>query len=324
MRYSEWTVWSLPLVAHELAHIVLSQSDFKSIHDIFDDQLKSLLVSLDPEQLHALNPGADQQIKDNYRSQAMARVENELRYYLADAFSTWTMGPAYACAAIHLRLNPAYVSTIGNPESFDHERAEVILGVLGKMGERPLVENPFPTPIYTEYVSKLRPVWDGMVARANPEGTPENHWSKEKIDSRRDCLHDITERICKKFYSISQFRSTLFTRAGYPKVARIPAATGKEPEPMQGWPVVVRWSKTWADAMNNATGAELPRIPVSKGSMVRDALNCGWKCRLENPQGVEGLTSALRTLCQEIYEKRFETNNGGPLEQGYEIGGPSV
>ncbi len=128
MRYSEWTIWSLPLVAHEFGQLLLSDSDYSEFTGIFDRDLKPRLMELNTELRDALKPDADESTKRKFRGLARKRVENELRYYLADAFGTWVIGPAYAYAAIHQRLNPTYPSTIETTDSFDHERAIVILG----------------------------------------------------------------------------------------------------------------------------------------------------------------------------------------------------
>jgi hypothetical protein len=320
MRYSEWTVWSLPLVAHEFAHVVLGESKHTSTFaQFFQADLLSRLAALNPECRGALNPEADPQIKQNYYSQAMSRMENEMRYFLADAFGTWTVGPAYAAAAIHLRLNPAYVSTIGTTESFDHERVHVILGVLEKSADSRFVDGAFPTSQYRECVKQLRPVWDGMVARANARGA-ETRWSEEKIAARRLFLNELIESICTTFFENGQFRSTLYTRSGSTRYIRD-----------RGWPVAARWSFEWTQSIGATESDPLTRIPVTGNSMIRDALNAGWECRQKNPNQLERLTDALRLLCQDICDKRFEVKGGGTIgsmydpskEQGHEIGRPS-
>ena len=53
---------------------------------------------------------------------------------LADAFGTYALGPAYACAAIRLRLDPWVGPSVDYP-GLDIERACVILSMLRSMDQ---------------------------------------------------------------------------------------------------------------------------------------------------------------------------------------------
>jgi hypothetical protein len=81
LRFPEWTVWALPLAAHELWHIV--EAGDSVILAIFK------------------NAVADREIENVERSEKI-----DLRECLADAFATYTMGPAYAWSCVVLVLNP--------------------------------------------------------------------------------------------------------------------------------------------------------------------------------------------------------------------------
>src|SRR5438132_7552035 len=76
-----------------------------------------------------------QKVREKMKSQAENRVRHELGEYLADAFGTYVMGPAYPCAAIHLRFSPVVPSDPDAENRVDRERAHVVLGMLDKMNQ---------------------------------------------------------------------------------------------------------------------------------------------------------------------------------------------
>jgi hypothetical protein len=116
MGFPEWTVWAVPLGAHEFGHVVINDSDLRSSIDDAGQRW-----GFDPPVLDTL---------------------------FADAFATSVMGPAYAYAAILLNLDPcgedaearaaarrsgaARSCPVASPDS---RRAHVILRTLELMGE---------------------------------------------------------------------------------------------------------------------------------------------------------------------------------------------
>src|SRR5262249_38077283 len=163
--YSEWTVWSLPLIAHEFGHVVIGdlkgRDDNKDLRELIPNA-QSLLKQKDPEQdVFKVDAQASEEIRKAARDQAAKRAEQKTDEYLADAFGTYYMGPAYACAAIHLRLNPAYRSVLES--GLDHERAYVVLAMLQMMSQAtPKVAREYQD-ILEDY---LRPTWSKMVSGA--------------------------------------------------------------------------------------------------------------------------------------------------------------
>ena len=69
-----WSIWALPFTAHEFWHVAASLGIWDKLRE-----------HLDPEE-HCSDPALDT--------------------CLADAFATYTIGPAYAYAAVTLLLNP--------------------------------------------------------------------------------------------------------------------------------------------------------------------------------------------------------------------------
>jgi hypothetical protein len=140
LGFPEWTIWTLPLTAYELG------SDYADS----DRKVAEKVV-------HAL--GGD---------------PGELFVLVADAFATYFLGPAYACAEILMRLNPA--------EAFSGsrliaKRAAVILSVLRQMSKNaPGIEDHYAeitSRLAVEWADALRQTgWDGSVDGDAAEAWP--------------------------------------------------------------------------------------------------------------------------------------------------------
>lgn len=124
LGFPEWTLWALPLAAYELAHVVVSE------HTELDSY----------RQRQTEVEGVDGRHLDNC---------------LADAFASYTMGPAYACAALLLRFDPT--------APLDVERAEIILGMLER------VEANARRASYREILDLLRQEWSAALQQAEVE-----------------------------------------------------------------------------------------------------------------------------------------------------------
>jgi hypothetical protein len=296
LRYSEWTVFSLPLIAHEFGQLLLKDADYKGLARIFDEDLRHKLMDLNPELRDALKSNVDPSTKRKFQELAQKRVENELRYYLADAFAAWVVGPAYAYAAILQRFSPTFPSTIEATDSFDHERAIVVLEVLRKMGEKMgepgFATDGFDSVPFQARINKLQEDWDEVVKRANSPEAPETVSGKQRIEERRACLVKVAEKICQEFYGQTFLKLLLFTESGS--------------EGGEGWDKAQEWSRLWIKALNKEGTSDLPALQVNAGSTVRDALNVGWLCRASRPEpaDVARIELALRRLLSEIVEQR--------------------
>lgn len=122
MGFPEWTLWALPLTAHELGHVVVA-----------------------PKEEDLGNPD---------ETSAMTRAHQE-QIYMADAFATGAMGLAYACAAILLRLDP-----LGPDPRHTLIRAAIVFEMLQRM-EADIVDPPFRAirkRLETEWSDAIRQV----------------------------------------------------------------------------------------------------------------------------------------------------------------------
>jgi hypothetical protein len=130
LGFPEWTIWALPLAAHELGHVVVSSPT----------KLKQFVEEKAPDE----------------------QARYHLQEFLADACATLVMGPAYAYAAILLRFNPltAYVEdTYEHPA--DAKRAYIVFTVLNWMNDRAHETQP-----YRGIIQTLEKEWNAALKQA--------------------------------------------------------------------------------------------------------------------------------------------------------------
>ncbi len=106
LRLPKWTVWNLPLAAHEFGHVLVE--DYEALRTLAEDDEALRTLAGDRELIHDV---------------------------LADTFATYMIGPAYICAAISLRLEPLVASDEGSVTNNlpDIERGYAMFAVLKQM-----------------------------------------------------------------------------------------------------------------------------------------------------------------------------------------------
>jgi hypothetical protein len=135
VRFPDLTVWALPLTAHEFGHLVAQE-----LSDLRADGTHDFL--------------ADVEIRNSGIPIAHAR---EL---FADAFATFTVGPAYACTAILLRFRPTRAqSGDGATHPNDAKRAHAMLRALRWLS---VEQHPVDRP-YDAVVDTLDRAWTDML-----------------------------------------------------------------------------------------------------------------------------------------------------------------
>jgi hypothetical protein len=123
VRFPDWSLWTVPLVAHEYAFVMTE------VEDVLRSHVKSQAAAwVSAQPLPAGSPGEK---PEDVREDLRKRAESCARVLLADAFATFTMGPAYACGALLLRLDPADGAHRYRPS--DVTRAAMVLGMLKAM-----------------------------------------------------------------------------------------------------------------------------------------------------------------------------------------------
>lgn len=151
--FPEWTIWAVPLFAHEVGCIFADE----------DSSLRSFTV------VEAKGLSADKASTTGELAKAQARPgrkrmdarQARIRTYLADAFATYVMGPAYACASLLLKLDPSGAGRDDHERGWDRVRALVILDTLKRI--RPEVD-----PEMADIITKLEESWNVAIEQFGP------------------------------------------------------------------------------------------------------------------------------------------------------------
>ena len=300
VRFPEWTIWSLPLTAHEIGHVIIeddeklapfgyaeANAEVRSHPEYGEIKRK---IEENKEKLEALRASRGAEAKADIESDphcgeiareiekwekkldaSISRARSRIHQLLADAFGVYTVGPCYAASLIVLRLYPLSTDP-DERHAPDAERAALVLEILGKMNNAA----PEPHP-YTHFINKLSETWTGMMTRS---GAP------DLVGFRRTALTELAERVWEQF---DQRLHHLHYPTSSSKVGG-------------GWNVALGWYSTWAEAINKykSTHAE----DLSESSL-RDALNAAWQYRLfVDPLALEPAAAATRALCDEIIKLR--------------------
>jgi hypothetical protein len=294
LRFPEWTIWDLPLAAHELGHVLVTEGlEADKAAAVPEDRLwepfvkgwRDALLEVDPECKKQKDAGGTQAVD------AEQWAESRVYELFADAFATYTMGPAYACSAILLRLNPNSGASCGKPS--DAQRAHIILSMLEWANGIVPLTSPYGTVI-----QQLKGCWNDTLSRVNPAAklTPEYEAK----------LKDLADAFGKDA-GPNFFRGT----ALYPP-------TGDR----EGWARAQAWANNWLTQTRSADGNLT--LPERSSENLRDVLNAAWFCRLQivttMPQGdidkpigsLKKLQEAARNLCTLIMESKV---GGGPQPQ---------
>jgi hypothetical protein len=128
VRFPDWSIWDLALVAHEFGHIVARDTP------AFGSRRAEWVVGQPPE------------------------VGAQLEELFADIFGVYALGPAFACDAIVLHLDPANAGMSRGSHPPHGLRADVILRTLGLMNDtaRGAAYNAGP---YDQVITLLRTGW---------------------------------------------------------------------------------------------------------------------------------------------------------------------
>ena len=150
LRFPEWTVWALPLATRELWHIARKEA---FIGTGFLGFAKRSGAAVDVLKDEVTGP--------------------RLHEGLADVFATYVMGPAYACAALLLALDP-----LRGPH---RERAAIILSTLrwlGTQGTSGLGHSDVSElNVYARVHRRLEEHWEEAVAEAGASDDGDHSFS---------------------------------------------------------------------------------------------------------------------------------------------------
>ena len=269
-RYPEWTLWALPFVVHEVWHIALAAK---------------FNVSL------------------NNEIEFASRSEVNVQLCLADAFATYTIGPAYAYAAITLLLDP------GRPE--DEARVSAILSVL-RANEAP-DDGGGATETYPMIASELRQAWDAAKRQAGASFPPITEEDADLLSSllkdevrgkRSRSFSTVMDELRKKWYAEGRRGGTSFepTPAADDSIRRLVSSLCNALR-RKGYPsfAIDQWHPLldWRDRYHQLNWAAAPQLPDDAD--LRHLLNAAWLARVDPRRPIErDITDSTMQLAQEI------------------------
>ena len=119
MRYPHFSIWNLPVLAHEFGHFVTPR-------------LQDRLGSTDPikDFRRKIRTQARTGVPPQAADDAEERALKHLDEFIADAFAVYAAGPAYACTCLLLRFEPAHADEDGPDHPSDGRRAYLLLKLL--------------------------------------------------------------------------------------------------------------------------------------------------------------------------------------------------
>lgn len=293
LRFPEWTIWTLPFTAREFAHVALNADRNRKLLQFVKEKVDEL-AEKEPRLVEARKsePSGSDKLKIVER-RARRHAENHIRELVADAFATYTMGPAYACAAILLRLNPIDGGSDSPDHPTDAKRAEVVLETLRLMNEKASGEPP-----YTDIIERLEREWTSARGRATPATTSRSAASAPRLEELIDVKALIKE-------TLSKFSSTVREAARFPDL-----------DADTGWLKAKDWHDKMMKALNSGE-SPLRNVKVVRTSKLRDALNAAWRCRIfitpKDRTDINQISEAALALCREIIKANA---GGGTGEEG--------
>jgi hypothetical protein len=325
MQFPEWTVWTLPLVAHEYGHVVIEESGLKGFAaELTEKKTETEIGTERPDMdgkllelgtnLHRVvqDLGRDEADNDkdllelrdrlpwadwSYLTLVQRRHRNRTRILLADAIATLMAGPAYAFAALLLRLNP--LGRVSDDGADDQERAATILAVLNHMN----MPGPGGQPVFNVMVERLEEYWRTSAAEAKDQ-TPQE--AAAVLDKAALLDPEVVRSMFRKH--IVGHKRALYER--------------------QHWVNAVQWSNAWKTDLGLGEGL---KAPDTKGDEhIREAINAVWHARIEATidldawedeearKRIEFLEVVGLQLCEDIIKPRLEKGNdpGGGTDPG--------
>jgi hypothetical protein len=166
LRFPEVTIWSLPIVAHELGHFVAHALWEGDQGEVRSFPVRRLLESEATEH----GPFAARQLEEMF----------------ADVFATWAIGPAYPMACLCLRFDPVSETEPFDDHPSDVARTEAMLRTLEYTASRVVGQQ--------EITRRLRALWDESRAAAGPDVPELSSDEKQSLESRLPALFDLIER----------------------------------------------------------------------------------------------------------------------------------
>ena len=235
LRFPEWTIWALPLTAHEFWHIDVRAT------------LRLELIGFLREVLPAATFLSEGDLPPRFET------------CIADAFATYIMGPAYACATIGLLLDPIHTGG----DVADDVRAETILSMLAILDDRcSSLDKPFG-----RIREELGAAWSAAKRQQSGVTDPA---TEPAIEGDREVATLISEKLAEM---LSQQGYTSLTPSAWQQVLALQAIMASQVDNEDAWPP-----------------ASLPTF-----TELRQVLNAAWLARID-PRRDPGIKLDERAL----------------------------
>ncbi|MFC0844806.1 hypothetical protein ACFH04_13965 [Streptomyces noboritoensis] len=255
VRYPEWDVWALPLVAHEFGRVAIAESVQAN------EYVKKTATAL--HQQLAAGPAVE-----------LDAVEQRVRVLLADAFATFTHGPAYACALMLLRLDVVAPSL--ESRALVRQRADMVMGIIKALDTHELIQAYVGRELARCWEQAIASLPHAPAAAADPLGS----LSPDPVA--------VFGKFKKIFHPGSAYTSTDWTAA---------LSRGAE----------------WMEQLR-VDGEVRDLGEVVQTHRLRDALNAAWYVRLRQPEWAKKGAHVTRDLCQAIIDQHASGQGGqGPI-----------
>jgi hypothetical protein len=289
VRFPDWTIWTLPFVIHEYAHVLIDEND--GLRALTAEHASTLIAASNTLQQAYAEAGDDEEKREN----VTRRATYPLRILIADAFATYSMGPAYAYTAILLRLDPLVLGETGGPPAHA-KRAHVILEILRYISGKAGGQDPF-----RHAADDLSVRWQSLAKIAGADLPEPVEGSIESIAANLGPTLDFLFSIP----GVKGMPYPYFDQVGFSDAAD------------NGWNVAERWAEAWKNELENFGELDdLTEPGVTDKSKLRDVLNAAWLCVVEKPGHRGQIESVVKSTCDMIVEHRRVGPAGGRRRSG--------
>jgi hypothetical protein len=260
LGFPEWTIWAVPLGAHEFAHVLLSDKEHKRLENYAKKIRQTSAARFRRRQMSRCRDARDEQARATLARAVEAhneRVRQHVATYMADAIATYMIGPAYAYALILLRLDPRS-PTENDPRAPGLDRAFVVLEMLGHINKDAGALSP-----YTGVINQLEEAWSSAVMQNQGQSTrPANEMELRRcVAFVWEYLHDQVDEL--------QYPTAHWTRIG-------------------DWPGLL------------LEGVPSPPIELPDPPDYRDVLNAAWLARARQPSSTKDIEVLAEILWEQI------------------------
>lgn len=250
MGFPEWTFWAIPLTAHALGQVLVGKNT-------------------------ALMDYVKQHAQDK-------QAQNHLQSLLADAFATYVMGPAYACAAVMLRFNPVQACTDQADHPADAKRAHMVFTMLQRMNEQKEYNQPYEHILH----EVLEPEWQEALRQVRPPAAAADQAGD--APPAVAAVVQLSEDEQKQLNAHFDYIANYLDKTVYVSYKASDLATTKE---------------LLGKLIKNPKLEDKELVGLQGEESLRNVYNAAWVYRVEHPDKSKDIQTAARRLLTVIADK---------------------